>query len=121
MPCGHPKKRPRTQNISGLRGQHHALSVNSDATSDDINDMTNEEPTYIAPSSNFGIEEGNNVLSDSESDADEEAKWSILEDEEFSQKLAEMVQQEEEGDPDWILDWLQRKRKKACKCEHMVP
>ncbi|KAI6140787.1 hypothetical protein BKA82DRAFT_36334 [Pisolithus tinctorius] len=115
MPCGRPKKRPRTQNISGLRGQHHALSVNSDATSDDINDMTNEEPTYIAPSLNFGIEEGNNVLSDSESDADEEAEWSILVDEEFSQKLAEMVQQEEEGDLDWILDWLQRKRKKACK------
>ncbi|KAI6144728.1 hypothetical protein BKA82DRAFT_4358552 [Pisolithus tinctorius] len=99
MPHGHPKKWPRTQNISGLHGQHHALSANSDATSDDINDMTNEEPTYVAPSSNFGIEEGNNMLSDSESDADEEAEWSILEDEEFSQKPAEMVQQEEEAHP----------------------
>ncbi|KAG2081448.1 hypothetical protein BD769DRAFT_1398990 [Suillus cothurnatus] len=44
-----------------------------------------------------------------ESDIDEEVECIVLNDKEFSRKLVEMVQKEEDGDPDWIPEQLQRK------------
>jgi len=45
------------------------------------------------------------------SDIDEEIEWGVLNDQEFSCKLAEMIQnsKEDDGDPDWIPEQLQRK------------
>ncbi|KAG2122630.1 hypothetical protein BD769DRAFT_1389528 [Suillus cothurnatus] len=55
-----------------------------------------------------------------ESDIDEEVECIVLNDKEFSRKLVEMVLKEEDGDPDWIPEQLQRKALKRAanrKCE----
>ncbi|KAG2128217.1 hypothetical protein BD769DRAFT_1387659 [Suillus cothurnatus] len=55
------------------------------------------------------------------SDIDEEVECIVLNDEELSHKLVEMVQKEDDGDPDWIPEQLQRKALKHaanCRCEY---
>jgi len=110
MICGHPKKQSKTQNISGLHGQHQAPSF------EDVRcHNTEEQYQNFTLASKFGIEEGYELPSDSESEGDEECEWDALEDEEFSQKLAEMDQREDNNDRDWILEWEWRKAQKAQK------
>jgi len=118
---GRPKKRPRTQNISGLRGQHQAPDSSvSHALEDVRSDNMEERDQYFTLVSKFsGVEEGNEWLSDTESEDDEECEWDILESEEFCQKLVEMVQRENDKDRDWIPAWLWSKKQKARKCKFL--
>lgn len=113
MPRGRPRK--RQWNTSGLRGRsaqaaqpgrnqqdpcltqaedHHQCNSKAD---EEISD----EPDILFDSLKVNFAKAFDGDSDSDpSDIDEEVELAILDDKEFGRKLAEMVEREEEKDPD---------------------
>ena len=70
------------------------------------------QPETYGLKTNFEEEYEGDYTTD-ESDIDEEMELEHLSDERFSQKLAEMVQREDNVDLDWIPEQLQRQQEKC--------
>ena len=112
MPLGHQKKRQRTQNITGLEGQNQ-FAHSMGTTSSDDEEQNQNSCTFLPECLKFNIEEGyESEGSSDESDVDEETGLSILESEEFQQKMLEMLERE---DAEWLPGWLKRKKEKCMK------
>jgi hypothetical protein len=126
MPPGCPKK--KLQNISGLRGQAQASctfssgqpSVEEIPSQHNDSEDASDNVTLIYNGLKVDFELEYRSDSDEESGDDEESELEVFGDEEFGQRLAVMIEKEEEGDPDWIPERLQKKRERQAlerKCE----
>ncbi|KAG6325956.1 hypothetical protein ID866_13133 [Astraeus odoratus] len=114
MPGGHPKKRPK--NISRLCNQKHEILVFMEDKEENIsdNDGTDGHMEVYGMKLDFAQEyvsdfETDDLDVDEEVEVDEEACFG---DDEFSQKVAEMVDREDNADYDWIPDCLLKKKEK---------
>ncbi|KAI6168541.1 hypothetical protein EDD17DRAFT_1750092 [Pisolithus thermaeus] len=119
MPPGHPKKRQRTHNIMGLKGQYQPAS-STGARSSALSDKQPSNPhLFILEIFKFNVEEGyTSEQSSDESDVDEEVEWDLLENEELCERMIKMMEREDAG---WLPECLQQKRERCMKAHKSHP
>ena len=102
---------------TGLKGQNQSAYSMGTSTSSDDEEQNQNSCTILPECLKFNIEEGyESEGSSDESDVDEETGLSILESEEFQQKMLEVLERE---DAEWLLGWLKHKKEKCMKaCKH---
>ncbi|KAG1853065.1 hypothetical protein F4604DRAFT_1933334 [Suillus subluteus] len=126
MPRGRPTKKQK--NISGLQGQCRQPSSPLEASSmmgasnresrshssdDSGSSLDANEDTVSVMFDSLKINFEQEYMEDEDrSDIDQELEMDALDDEDFGCRLVEMVQKEDERNPDWIPERLRRKAKK---------